>query len=179
MINVHEIAEPDFGIGPVLDPLKLVGVVVLDLDEDVIDVAVAAPQESEAIAVVDEQIEAEAHPERVELARSEQVFLESLLSYFSQGHRGNILHDLIEGEIELGLDSRVEAFVPLAKSLDLEHDLVEERLRAAETDAQRHAQAEHPCQAVEKLVPRPLVAALHNEGSLICLDHKDSSSPMF
>jgi hypothetical protein len=63
-----------------------VGVVVQGLNKDVIDIAVATPQESEAITVVDEEIEAEAHPEGVELARSEQVFLESLLSYFSQGH---------------------------------------------------------------------------------------------
>jgi hypothetical protein len=156
-----------------------VGVVVQGLNKNVVDIAVATPQESEAITVVDEEIEAEAHAEGVELARSEQVFLESLLSYFSQGHRGNILHDLIEGEIKLGLDPRVEAFVPLAKPLDLEHDLVEERLGAAETDAQRHTQAEHPCQAVKKLVPRPLIAALHDEGSLICFDHEDSSSPVF
>jgi len=34
---------------------------VFDLHEHVVDVAVAAPEQSEAIAVVDEDIEAQAH----------------------------------------------------------------------------------------------------------------------
>lgn len=86
MVDVHEIAQLYIGIAPILDPLQLVGVVVFDLHEDVVDIAVAAPEQSEAVAVVDEDVEAEAHAKRVELVGGEQVLLESLPSYFGQGN---------------------------------------------------------------------------------------------
>ena len=86
MIDIHEIAQLYIGIAPILDPLQLVGVVVFDLHEDVVDIAVAAPEQSEAVAVVDEDVEAEAHAKRVELVGGEQVLLESLPSYFGQGN---------------------------------------------------------------------------------------------
>lgn len=86
MVDVHEITQLYIGIAPILDPLQLVGVVVFDLHEDVVDIAVAAPEQSEAVAVVDEDVEAEAHAKRVELVGGEQVLLESLPSYFGQGN---------------------------------------------------------------------------------------------
>ena len=56
---------------------------------------------------------------------------------------------------------------------------MEERLRAAEADAQRHAQAQHPGEAIEELIPWSFIAALHHECSLVCLNHKDSGSSVF
>ena len=37
------------------------GLIVLDLDEDVVDIAIAGPYESEPIAVVGEEVESYAH----------------------------------------------------------------------------------------------------------------------
>lgn len=67
------------------------GVMVFDLHENVVDISIAAPEQSETITVVDENIEAQAHAQRVEFVGSEQVLLESFPSYFSQWNRRNVL----------------------------------------------------------------------------------------
>jgi hypothetical protein len=46
------------GIGAIFDPVQFVGVVVLDLHEHVVDVAIAAPEELKTVAVVGDYVEA-------------------------------------------------------------------------------------------------------------------------
>lgn len=109
--------------------------------------------------------------------------LESFFSNFRKGNRRDIFEHLIKRKIKLRLYPFIEALISLtipslltSLPLDFEHNLVENRLRAAVADTLGDIQIKHGSKSVKKFILRTLVTTLHHKRTVLCLD-KENTGP--
>jgi hypothetical protein len=109
--------------------------------------------------------------------------LESLFSNFRKGNRRNIFKHLIKRKIELRLYPLVQTLISLTipslfttLPFYFEHNLTENRLRAAVADTLGDVQIKHGSKSVQKFIFWTLVAALHHKRTTLCLD-KENTGP--
>lgn len=72
---------------------------VFDFNKQIIDIAITAPQQSESITVIGDQIEANAHPKLIKFLLLSEKALKPVFAYLCQRNWRDILDDLVEWEV--------------------------------------------------------------------------------
>lgn len=66
-------------------------VMVLDLNQHIIDVAIAAPEEVESVTIIGDDIESQTHTQGVKLGLTQEMRLKAFFPDFSKGYWRDVL----------------------------------------------------------------------------------------
>lgn len=164
MVNVHKIAQSDRIVLPVPASLDVLPGGLWDFDQDVVDVALPAPHQPEPVIVVDDHVVGQADPHRVHFVLAQHVPAELLHARVCERNGRNVLYELVEGEIEFGLEPRVEHLVGVAVLLHQVDQVLELLLVAAQGLHLGHVDVQVLCELIEEVVLRGLIVGLEHEG---------------